>query len=198
MPVILSPNPNDPRVIRTRQLIMDAFAELLHTMDFNTMTISDITRKATINRATFYAHFADKYALLEALLAAAFLEYFLKRIDAEARLTEETIQQLIFSLCDYHESSNSCVKKYDSVSLIIEENIKKRLEKFILQLITKVTDTTDEKTLETTATMLGWSIYGVTYRWNLEGRKEAPSALAQRIVPLIVNGVALLNASGTK
>lgn len=198
MPAILSPNPNDPRVIRTRQLIMDAFAELLHTMDFNTMTISDITRKATINRATFYAHFADKYALLEALLAAAFLEYFLKRIDAEAPLTEETIQQLIFSLCDYHESSNSCVKKYDSVSLIIEENIKKRLEKFILQLITKVTDTTDEKTLETTATMLGWSIYGVTYRWNLEGRTEAPSALAQRIVPLIVNGVALLNASGTK
>ncbi|MRN53606.1 TetR/AcrR family transcriptional regulator [Paenibacillus monticola] len=198
MPAELSPNPNDPRVIRTRQLIMDAFAELLHTMDFNTMTISDITRKATINRATFYAHFADKYALLEALLAAAFLEYFLQRIDAEAPLTEETIQQLIFSLCDYHESSNSCVKKYDSVSLIIEENIKKRLEKFILQLITKVTDTTDEKTLETTATMLGWSIYGVTYRWNLEGRTEAPSALAQRIVPLIVNGVALLNAIGPK
>lgn len=72
MPGVTSPNPNDPRVIRTRRLILDAFVDQLNKKDFYTITINDITQKATINRATFYAHFQDKYALLETLLSDAF------------------------------------------------------------------------------------------------------------------------------
>ncbi|SFF11344.1 transcriptional regulator, TetR family [Paenibacillus algorifonticola] len=192
---VFAPNPNDPRVIRTRQLILDAFMWQLNHMDFHTMTIMDITKKATINRATFYAHFPDKYALLEALLADAFMEYVLKRVDARARLTEETVQELIFSLCDYHESSNKCLKKYDSVAPIIEKNIKKQLDDFILQLLTQGNPHKDQKTLEHAATLLSWSIYGITYQWNQEGRQESPSALASKIVPLIIGGITQLNAA---
>ncbi|MBT2289243.1 TetR/AcrR family transcriptional regulator [Paenibacillus albidus] len=189
---VFTPNREDPRVIRTRQLILDAFMQQLHTVDFNNITISDITKKATINRATFYAHFPDKYALLEALLADAFLEYVLKRVDAEALLTEETVQQLIYSLCDYHESSNSCVKKYNTVAPIIADSIKTQLEQFILQLLTREMKGADQRTLEYTATLLSWSIYGVTYRWHEEGKQESATVLAQRTAPLIMHGVVSL------
>ncbi|MXO78594.1 TetR family transcriptional regulator [Paenibacillus sp. OT2-17] len=191
MPGVTSPNPNDPRVIRTRRLILDAFVDQLNKKDFYTITINDITQKATINRATFYAHFQDKYALLETLLSDAFLEYVIKRIDAEARLSEEIIQKLILSLCDYHDSSNQCVHKYNSVAPILEEHIKNQLEQFILQLITREANNTDQRTLELAATILSWSIYGVTFRWNVEGKKESPTDLAERAVPLIFNGVVL-------
>lgn len=172
MPGVTLPNPNDPRVIRTRRLILDAFIDQLNKKDFYTITINDITQKATINRATFYAHFQDKYALLETLLSDAFLECVIKKIDAEAGLSERTIQKLILSLCDYHDTSNQCIHKYNSVAPILEEHIKNQLEHFILQLITRGTSNTDPRTLELAATILSWSIYGVTFRWNVEGKKS--------------------------
>lgn len=172
MPSILSPNPNDPRVIRTRQLILDSFAEQLNKMDFGAITIQDITKKATINRATFYAHFPDKYALLESFLSDAFSELVLRKIDDKATLTEETLQKLVAALCDYHESSHHCLKKYDSLALIIEENIKMRLEQLLQRLLGEANSTMDTPTLQTAATLLSWSIYGVTFRWNKEGRHE--------------------------
>lgn len=54
----------DPRVLRTRKLIMDSFINLSEQKDFTDITIKDITTEAMINRATFYYHFEDKYDLL--------------------------------------------------------------------------------------------------------------------------------------
>jgi len=47
----------DPRIRRTRMLLEDAFSELIREKDFQSITIQDITARAGINRATFYAHF---------------------------------------------------------------------------------------------------------------------------------------------
>ncbi|WP_042196190.1 TetR/AcrR family transcriptional regulator [Paenibacillus camerounensis] len=192
---VLSPNPNDPRVIRTRQLILDAFLRLLNTKDFNQITISDITSNATVNRATFYAHFADKYALLEDMLSSAFTTLVVQKLDTEAPLTEQTLLELIEALCAYHESSQHCVKKYDSVALMIEENIKLQLEQLILRLLGKTSGTPDHsKALGSAATLLSWSIYGVTYRWNQDGRTEAPAELSKRVSPLIMGGISHLHS----
>jgi AcrR family transcriptional regulator len=64
---------NDPRVKRTRQLLLQAFISLLeerHTI--HSISVQDITERATVNRATFYAHFEDKYALLEVWMREKF------------------------------------------------------------------------------------------------------------------------------
>lgn len=47
----------DPRFLRTRKLIMEAFMELVIEKEFKSITIKDITQRATVNRATFYYHF---------------------------------------------------------------------------------------------------------------------------------------------
>ena len=52
----------DPRVKRTRKLLQQAFLELFQEKGFASISIQDITERATVNRATFYAHFPDKYA----------------------------------------------------------------------------------------------------------------------------------------
>lgn len=63
--MILQSHENDPRVIRTRNLIQDAFRSLAKEKKIEAITIKDIAERATVNRATFYAHFEDKNALLE-------------------------------------------------------------------------------------------------------------------------------------
>ena len=50
----------DPRVRRTRELIVRAFNELVAEKGHTGLTVQEISERATINRATFYAHFADQ------------------------------------------------------------------------------------------------------------------------------------------
>lgn len=188
------PRRSDPRVVRTRQLVQNAFTELLRQKDFHQITISDITKKATINRATFYAHYQDKYDLLDALWSDGFTAYLMKELQPDAPLSEETVRQLILVLCRYHQSLNrECMKNYTSVAPIIEKNIKLQLEKFIQQCVTNGANGADPALLKSTATLLTWSIYGVTYQWNLDGRVESPEKLAARVLPVVMSGVSALN-----
>ncbi len=58
----------DPRVKRTRQLLQRAFLDLYQEKSFSLITVQDIAERATVNRVTFYAHFEDKYALMDSLM----------------------------------------------------------------------------------------------------------------------------------
>ena len=72
----LAPRPSrvDPRVTRTRKLIRDALVSLLAEKNFESITVQDIAGRATVNRATFYAHFTDKFALLDAMIREDFAD----------------------------------------------------------------------------------------------------------------------------
>ncbi|PWU67392.1 TetR/AcrR family transcriptional regulator [Gracilibacillus dipsosauri] len=49
----------DPRILRTRKLLRDAFIELLLEMDIKKISVNRLAEKATINRVTFYLHYKD-------------------------------------------------------------------------------------------------------------------------------------------
>ncbi|HEX7374471.1 MAG TPA: helix-turn-helix domain-containing protein [Steroidobacteraceae bacterium] len=49
---------------KTRARIADAFLDLILRRAYYRLRVSDITRKAKVGRATFYAHFTSKDALL--------------------------------------------------------------------------------------------------------------------------------------
>ena len=55
----------------TLSVIQVAFFALLAEVGFAKMTVADICRRAEINRGTFYLHYEDKYALLDALIDEA-------------------------------------------------------------------------------------------------------------------------------
>jgi AcrR family transcriptional regulator len=54
----------DLRVKRTQKLLMAALLELAVQKGFSGVSVSDITKHAGINRATFYRHYQDKFDLL--------------------------------------------------------------------------------------------------------------------------------------
>ncbi len=55
------------RATQTQMRIKLAFTELIDEKGLDALTVSDLTRRARINRGTFYLHFIDKYDLLEQL-----------------------------------------------------------------------------------------------------------------------------------
>lgn len=60
----------DPRIARTRTLLQDALLALARERDLDEISIADIADRATINRSTFYQHYADKDTLLADALDA--------------------------------------------------------------------------------------------------------------------------------
>lgn len=62
----------DPRTRRTRQRLHAALRELLGIRPFDEISVQEIADTAEVNRATFYDHYTDKFALLEALVASGF------------------------------------------------------------------------------------------------------------------------------
>jgi AcrR family transcriptional regulator len=57
----------DPRILRSRRMLMDALAKLLMKKEFEDISVQEIADDATLNRATFYLHYPDKNALLQAM-----------------------------------------------------------------------------------------------------------------------------------
>ena len=54
-------------------------ARLLDRKEFDDISVQEIADEATLNRATFYLHYADKNALLQAMTAARFRDLIARR-----------------------------------------------------------------------------------------------------------------------
>ena len=58
-------NKNDSKYFYTAQLMNQALLDLLEKKDIEFISITEITKKAGVNRSTFYLHYEDIYDLLE-------------------------------------------------------------------------------------------------------------------------------------
>lgn len=56
-------NNNDLRVIKSKKNIKNAFLELMAEKGYQNITVTDIAKKAMINRKTFYFHYETKESL---------------------------------------------------------------------------------------------------------------------------------------
>ena len=64
------------RQTTTKSDIKEAFIQLLATRNLEDITISQLTKKAGVNRSTFYLHYLDKQDFLEQLKEETILSYF--------------------------------------------------------------------------------------------------------------------------
>jgi hypothetical protein len=63
--------------IRKRKIAY-ALKDLMQTIPFEKITISDISKKSNIHRQTFYYHFQDRYELLDYLLNMELVSNFVE------------------------------------------------------------------------------------------------------------------------
>ena len=85
----MTQNLDDLRVRRTRKLLQKALLEAASEKGFAHVTVSDITERAMVNRATFYRHYEDKYDLL-----THYIEELSKMIETDEGETDLGTQPL--------------------------------------------------------------------------------------------------------
>ncbi|MGC4193187.1 MAG: TetR/AcrR family transcriptional regulator [Thermomicrobiales bacterium] len=66
----------DPRIVRTQGQLRSAVLDLAATRDLAQISVHDITRRAGVNRATFYQHYRDKDELVAVTIDGLLNEIF--------------------------------------------------------------------------------------------------------------------------
>ena len=176
---------NDPRYKRTRSLILKAFMEVLPEKGFQSVSVQDIAQKAGINRATFYAHFPDKYALLDHSIQQMFRQEIEKRMLDACHYSDENLRSLIITVCEFVSNANShCTPAQPQFESLVETQVKSQLQGLLQVWLEKEESTIDPKTAATAAS---WAIYGLVSQWTHDKSKKKPSPeeFADQVLPLI-------------
>ena len=181
----------DPRIMRTRKFIMDAFIHLSKIKNFDSITVKDITEEATINRATFYYHFTDKYDLLEQVIHEDMIPKVLGQIHDQSEMNEETLINIFVSITEFQNSVKSqCMKSFDAFKSTIENTIKKELEQLFYRILLEKKLGYREEELKIMAVMLSWGIYGATIDWQYQSHTSAEEYI-RKALPFIMRGIGL-------
>jgi AcrR family transcriptional regulator len=173
----------DPRVKRTRNLILEAFGELLAEKNFEAISVQDITTKAEINRATFYTHFEDKYALLDYSTAQLFRQELEKRTLNACHYSLENLRILILTVCEFLSRLHSdCAQPHPQFESLVETQIKMQ----IFDLLTHWLGQTGTRiSTEIPATVATWAIYGLASFWSHNKKRPALEKFVDEALPLV-------------
>jgi AcrR family transcriptional regulator len=171
-------NKLDPRAKRTRQLLADAFNDLMQVKEFGSITVQDIAHRATVNRATFYGHFDGKFELLDWIIREQFRANVLIGLD-HFEPARDSVRHLISITGEFlAQIAGQCPKKNREFHPLVEGIIRDELHGYILQGI-------PTKRQETTATILSWSIFGAAREWSQGPKTKPVERTAERAVELL-------------
>ncbi len=184
----------DPRVRRTRDLLQGALRGLLAEKEFDKISVQDITAAATLNRATFYAHYPDKFALLGELIRVTFLQLLNQRNVKFDGSCSSAFQALILAVCDYLvEAQGSLSSSQHQFEPFLQDTVIDQIRVVLLEgfrehpLKRRIAP-------EVIAATASWAIYGAVKQWvNTPDRasQEEFVALALELVqPIIMSGMA--------
>jgi AcrR family transcriptional regulator len=182
----------DPRVKRTRQLLEQSFMQVVAEKGFQSVSVQDITEKAGVNRATFYAHFPDKYALLDYSVRQGFRQELEKRMLNVCTFSMDNLRALIITVCEFIANASShCNPPSQQFESVMETQVKTQIQELIQKWIDKQGSDMDPK-IASTAT--SWAIYGLAMQWSHDKNKRRPSAeeFTDQVLQLIAGNLRLL------
>jgi AcrR family transcriptional regulator len=179
----------DPRVRRTRQMLHEAFKALLGEKGFESISVQDIAERSTVNRATFYDHFTDKFALLEDMIGEEFRATFLRRMEGVSGTCPSAIRQLILTVCDFlAKLSSRCQKHQRQFAPVVESQIKRLVRDYLIEGA-KISAERENRPIspdvEVGATMASWAICGACLDWS-RTKNLSDEKFADLILPSIL------------
>jgi AcrR family transcriptional regulator len=171
-------------------LIEQAFLKLLGEKGFQTITVQDITNQAEVNRATFYAHFPDKYALLDHSIRQEFIRELEKRTLSTCHYSEDNLFALIVTVCEFIAwAAGNCRLTENQFEPLIEVQVKNQIQELFMLWLDQTGCKIDPAIAATAAT---WAIYGLALRWYHDKNRLAVEEFAAQVFPLVLSNLQLI------
>ncbi len=175
----------DPRCRRTRTLLQEGLGELMRSKNFERISVADIAEAAAVNRATFYDHYADKFALLDELVSARFDELLARRGVAFDGSCECALSATVLAVCDYLASEAWMdAPERPQAQSHLEASIVAVVRRTLLAGMRS--DSRDSRTSASMiATASSWAIYGAAKEWLGRPNRPSSTTVVSRIVELV-------------
>jgi AcrR family transcriptional regulator len=188
---MLSKEKKDPRVIRTHQSIEQAFLELIGKKGFQAINVQDITTLAGVNRATFYAHFPDKYALLDHSIQHRFREEIERRMLNACQYSTENLRALIVVVCEFVADADArCAISEQQFLALVEAQVRSQVQELINRWYESIPMGQNTHVMrERSATAASWVIYGLASEWSRAKRVPPVEQYADEVLPLVAGNV---------
>lgn len=160
--------------------------DLMKTMPFNKITVSDITEHCEIHRQTFYYHFQDKYELLNWLINNELINALTNDFNYE------NMYDKFYAAFDVMYQNKKFYQNAFKINMSVMFDFVSRISTDVLDDIIKgiaekhgiVTKT---ENIDTIAEFFGFGFSGVMISWANRGMTETPEEMTQKIREFIEN-----------
>jgi len=171
----------DPRIRRSRHMLMEALAKLLTQRSFEDISIQEIAAEATLNRATFYLHYPDKGALLQAMTDVRFRD-LMERRGISFTDCDGALRAIALGVCDYLAETTRCPGQSGRIPL--EGSIIPVVEGMFNEGLARhgMAPGVDAALLATTA---AWAVFGAARRWFQTPDRIPAEEMAAKIETMV-------------
>jgi AcrR family transcriptional regulator len=162
-------------------MLMDSLVRLLKQKEFEDISVQEIADDATLNRATFYLHYSDKNALLQAMTESRFRSLIERRAITFTDC-HGALRAIALGVCDYLAESTGCPSQLARMSLegsiipVVENMFEEGLA------LHGLAPGVDAALLATTA---AWAVFGAARRWFQAPNRIPAEAMAARIESIV-------------
>jgi AcrR family transcriptional regulator len=172
----------DPRIRRTRVLLQQALGKLLETKEFDKISVQDIAEAATVNRATFYDHYTDKFDLLECMVGARFGELLAARGVKFEGGCSSALRGMIQGVCDYLVTAPGaeCTRQLPHMEAAVIAVVRGMLLRGF-----ELHPPAEGVSAEMLAATLSWAIYGAAKEWVRTPGRCSSEEVVEQVMGLV-------------
>jgi AcrR family transcriptional regulator len=175
----------DPRIRRTRLLLAQALERLIETMDFDKISVQEIAEAATVNRATFYDHYPDKFSLLQCMVGSRFSELLSERGARFDGGCATALKAFVLGVCDY-------LAEIPGLACGQQRQLEPHLESAVIAVVRANILSGMQRhppqggaSPEMRATTISWAIYGAAKEWVHTPNRVSSDEILDTVMSLV-------------
>ncbi len=175
----------DPRIRRTRDLLQQALSKLMENKDFEKISVQDITEAATVNRATFYDHYPDKFALLECTVGSRFHRLLAERGVQFDGTCASAFKALVLGVCDY-------LAGIPGIGCERQRQMEPHMESAVIAVVRRILldglkrhAAKNAPSPEMIAATISWAIYGAAMEWVRTPNRGSSEEIVGTVMTLV-------------
>jgi AcrR family transcriptional regulator len=155
---------------------------------FDAITVQDIAARSTINRATFYVHFVDKYDLFAQFNREWFQGALKRHVPCDAQYTPSNLRLLVLATMHALADMNEHCKPTEALKPLIVAAVQDELAKLLRAWLRPVMSGGADE-LESAVAALSWAIFGAALQWSQLPTRPPAEASATQIATLFTRGL---------
>lgn len=177
------PKRNNPISIQSKKWLTEALLDLMREKRYKEITIKEISKRADLDRRTFYRNFTSKDDVLNYYINKVLGEEYVKSLTYETKLTTYTVAKVYFEFCLKHIEFLTNLKDNDLLIFLL--NKYDEYLPAIHDLFENEFEELDQECTRYALTFNTGGFWNIMVRWISDGADKTPEQMANIVNYLI-------------